>query len=112
MRQKQKRKYNAYAIAFKRGRSTGHMHQKILAEIVTALQGYGKMWYDHILLPAVPLSLEPTPVKIPHLSASPDVVILTDKGKEEMYMIQVQRVYPVKRRPKSCPSNIPEDYRG
>lgn len=63
-------------------------------------------------LPAVPLSLEPTPVKVPHWSPNPDIVLLTSFGREEMFMIQIQRVYPIKRAPKNMPHNIPEDYRG
>jgi len=103
-----KRKFNAFAVRFKRGRATGPTHMRILKELVLALRGIGPMWYDHMYLPSVPLTLSPTPVKIPHMSPNPDIVIMCGPKNEEMFMIQVQRVYPIKRAPKTIPHNMTE----
>jgi len=91
-----KRQHNAFAIEFRRGRPAGYQHNELIKHIVQALYDKARaIWYDHIYLPAQPLTMSPMPMRIEHFSPSPDIVL---KLHDDSYwMIHIQRVYPIKR---------------
>jgi hypothetical protein len=81
-----------------RGRPAGYQHNEIIAAIVEAIARKSrKLWYDHIYMPAFPLTLQHQPFRLNHFSPSPDVVMEYHDGS--YWMIHVQRVYPYKRHP-------------
>jgi len=107
-KKRRKRKFNPGMLALVRGSPASYGHNRITELITKALKEEGEMWYDHIVVPGVPATLEPVPVRFKHFSPNPDVVIKTMYGKGEMWMIHIQRVYPIRRIPKK--TTVPGDY--
>ncbi len=107
-KKRRKRVFNPGLLALRRGSPAGFGHNRLTELIVTALKKEGPQWYDHIVVPGIPHGLEPVPVRFKHFSPNPDIVISTNYGKSEMWMIHIQRVYPVQRITKE--KKVPGDY--